>query len=84
MNEVNLEHLLTISEFSQRYPKYKESKIRWWIYRSKLTKGAASDLPANGFAQCFTRPPGERTILLIEPKVLEWLLSGQKQGGRNV
>jgi len=75
MSEVQLDHITPLKGFLEKYPKFKLSTIRWWIHRSQPRNGANGVLPANGFAECFTRKSGR--ILLIEPRVLEWLTAGE-------
>ena len=79
MSDYTLDQLISVAEFAKRHPQFSESKLRWWIYRSEPRKGATRSLPANGFSMCFRRTPESSEILLIEPKVLEWLL-GDRTG----
>ena len=75
MNAIQLDDLTPLKDFAAKHPKFKVSTIRWWIHRSKPRNGADGMLPANGFADCFTRKSGR--ILLIEPRVLEWLTTSE-------
>jgi hypothetical protein len=81
MNAIQLDDLTPLKQFLAKHPTYKMSSIRWWIHRSQPRKGSNGMLPANGFAGCYTRKSGR--ILLIEPKVLEWLMAPDMEENDN-